>query len=98
VEISSKLRCLFSAEVSEAGDSHVVEVPRREIEAGTVEPGETYRVALVASDDPHADEHPSNPAKYGTSKSKTSASRATASPASNGAMSSSSPTPGSATG
>ena len=60
MEISSKLRCLFSAEVSEAGDSHVVEVPRREIEAGTVEPGETYRVALVASDDPHADEHPSD--------------------------------------
>jgi predicted RNA-binding protein with TRAM domain len=50
VEISDKLLCLFSADVSDDGDRYVVEVPRREIETGSVEPGETYRVALISSD------------------------------------------------
>jgi len=48
VEISSKLLCLFSADVTEEGDRYVVEVPRREIETGAIEAGETYRVALIA--------------------------------------------------
>jgi predicted RNA-binding protein with TRAM domain len=50
VEISEKLLCLFSAEVSRDGDSYVVEIPRREIETGSVDPGEVYRVALIASE------------------------------------------------
>ncbi|PSQ48909.1 deoxyribonuclease [Halobacteriales archaeon SW_7_65_23] len=48
MEISSELLCLFSADISAEGDRYVVELPRREIEAGSVEPGESYRVALVA--------------------------------------------------
>ncbi|PSP46199.1 deoxyribonuclease [Halobacteriales archaeon QH_1_68_42] len=50
MEISDKLLCLFSADVSDDGDRYVVEVPRREIDTGAVEPGETYRVALIASE------------------------------------------------
>jgi predicted RNA-binding protein with TRAM domain len=50
LEISDKLLCLFSADVSVEGDRYVVEVPRREIETGSVDPGETYRVALIASE------------------------------------------------
>ena len=51
MEISEKLLCLFSAEVREADDGeYVVDVPNREIETGSLEPGETYRVALVARD------------------------------------------------
>ena len=50
VEISDKLLCLFSADVSDDGDRYVVEVPRRETETGSIEPGETYRVALISSD------------------------------------------------
>jgi predicted RNA-binding protein with TRAM domain len=52
MEISDKLLCLFNAEVTESEteteDTYTVEVPRREIETGSVEPGETYRVALVS--------------------------------------------------
>jgi len=48
VEISDKLLCLFSASVTEADDKYVIEVPRREIDTGSVEPDETYRVALVS--------------------------------------------------
>ena len=47
MEISEQLRCLFSGRVEEAGGSYVVEVPEREVDLGNVEPGETYRVALV---------------------------------------------------
>jgi predicted RNA-binding protein with TRAM domain len=39
---------LFNADVSEREGTHVVEVPRREIETGAVEPGETYQVALIS--------------------------------------------------
>ena len=50
VEISDKLLCLFSADVSADGDRYVVEVPKREIETGSVDPGDTYRVALISAD------------------------------------------------
>jgi len=48
VELSSKLRCLFSDVISGSDDGHLLEVPRREIESGAVEPGGTYRVAILA--------------------------------------------------
>ena len=52
MEISEKLLCLFSAEVREADDGeYVVDIPNREIDTGSLEPGETYRVALVAIDE-----------------------------------------------
>ena len=50
MEISDKLLCLFSADIEADGDRYVVEVPRREVDTGAVEPGDTYRVALVAAD------------------------------------------------
>ena len=50
MEISNDLLCLFSADVSEADGKYVVELPRREVETGSVTPGETYRVALIAPD------------------------------------------------
>ncbi|WP_254543314.1 TRAM domain-containing protein [Halomarina pelagica] len=49
MEISEKLLCLFSADVTAEGDRYTVEVPRREIDTGSIEPGETYRVALIAT-------------------------------------------------
>ena len=56
MEISDKLLCLFSAEVSDDGDRCVVEVPRREVDTGSVAPGETYRVALIDSNGETAEE------------------------------------------
>ena len=52
VEISNKLLCLFSADVSADGDRYAIEVPQREIDTGSVEPGKTYRVALIDADVP----------------------------------------------
>ncbi|MFB6095853.1 MAG: TRAM domain-containing protein [Haloferacaceae archaeon] len=48
MEISDKLLCLFSAEVRSSDGKYVLEIPRREIETGSIEPGDTYRVALIA--------------------------------------------------
>ncbi|MFB6270833.1 MAG: TRAM domain-containing protein [Halobacterium sp.] len=48
MEISDQLLCLFSAEVTVKDDEYVVEVPRSEVEAGSVNPGDVYRVALIS--------------------------------------------------
>ncbi|QLG63260.1 TRAM domain-containing protein [Halorarum salinum] len=48
MNISDELLCLFSAEVRENDDRYVIEVPRREIETGSVAAGDVYRVALIS--------------------------------------------------
>jgi predicted RNA-binding protein with TRAM domain len=58
VEISDKLLCLFSAEVEVEDGSYVVEVPRQEVETGSVDPGETYRVALIEREREETAEEP----------------------------------------
>jgi predicted RNA-binding protein with TRAM domain len=54
MEISEKLLCLFSADVREENGEYVVDVPRREVETGSLEPGETYRVALISRSETEA--------------------------------------------
>ncbi|SDM10149.1 Predicted RNA-binding protein, contains TRAM domain [Halogranum gelatinilyticum] len=51
MEISDKLLCLFNAEVREEDDKYLIEVPRREIETGSVETDEIYRVALISREE-----------------------------------------------
>lgn len=58
MEMSDRLLCLFNAEVSVADGEYVVSVPRREIETGTVDPGETYQIALVAREESTQDSDP----------------------------------------
>ena len=80
MEISEKLLCLFSADVREEDGEYVVDVPRHEVENGSLEPGETYRVALIARSEPestgginggaevsasHADDGPQPPVEPG---------------------------------
>ena len=48
MEISDKLLCLFNADVRDEDNRYVVEVPKREVETGSIDPGETYRVALIS--------------------------------------------------
>ncbi|WP_338741693.1 TRAM domain-containing protein [Haloplanus salilacus] len=57
MEISDKLLCLFSERVREEDGTYVIDVPQREIDTGGVDPGETYRVALISADrEPTEDE------------------------------------------
>ncbi|WP_248897479.1 TRAM domain-containing protein [Haloplanus halobius] len=48
MEISDKLLCLFSERVRSEDGTYVIEVPQREIERGSIDPDETYRVALIS--------------------------------------------------
>jgi predicted RNA-binding protein with TRAM domain len=64
VEISDNLLCLFSGNVRSEDGRYVIEVPRREVETGSIDAGETYRVALIAGDrtDPAEAEEADQPA------------------------------------
>ena len=55
MEISDQLLCLFSAEVTVKDDEYVVEIPRSEVEAGAVSPGDVYRVALISQTESESD-------------------------------------------
>ena len=59
MEISEQLLCLFSAEVTAEDDRYVLEVPRREIDTGSIEAGETYRIAVISGEEESTDEQPS---------------------------------------
>jgi predicted RNA-binding protein with TRAM domain len=48
MEISDELLCLFNAEVTERDGDYVIEVPETEVETGSVDPGDVYRVALIS--------------------------------------------------
>ena len=65
MELSDDLLCLFNAEVERPEDDFVVAVPDREVETGAVDPGEVYRVALMArsreDDSPDAPSQPDRP-------------------------------------
>lgn len=47
MEIPDNLLCLFSGHVIEERDSYLVEIPNSEIVTGTIQEGESYRVALL---------------------------------------------------
>jgi predicted RNA-binding protein with TRAM domain len=48
VEISDKLLCLFSERVRTEDGSYVIEIPQREVETGSIDVDEVYRVALIS--------------------------------------------------
>jgi predicted RNA-binding protein with TRAM domain len=54
MEISEELQCLFSATIDQRDGAYVIEVPDDELRLGSLEGGETYRVALLPV--PGADE------------------------------------------
>jgi len=50
MEISDELRCLFTAQVTEQDGSYRIELPKREVMAGTIDPDATYRIGILAFD------------------------------------------------
>ncbi|MFC6906562.1 TRAM domain-containing protein [Halalkalicoccus tibetensis] len=47
MELSDDLLCLFSGEIESRDGSYAIEVPEREVELGELEPGVSYRIAVV---------------------------------------------------
>jgi len=56
MEISDRLRCLYSASVEEQDSEYVIEVPAQEIQLGDIEAGQTYRIALLPAPSTSEDE------------------------------------------
>lgn len=52
-----QLRCLFSAQVEATDDGYVIEMPRADVTAGTLEPDGKYQVALLE----HTNQTPPTP-------------------------------------
>lgn len=52
MEIPEQLRCLFSANIEDRGDTYVIEIPEQEMQLGDIQNGETYRVAMLSSTAP----------------------------------------------
>jgi len=48
MDIPPQLRCLFAGTVEERNDSYVIEVPKQELQTGTLQAGAMYRVALLS--------------------------------------------------
>ena len=48
MEISDQLLCLFNGEVTTTDDGYAVEIPQREVDNGTIDPGEIYRIAVIS--------------------------------------------------
>lgn len=51
MNISDSLRTLYSATVEQQDGHYQVTVPARQIDTGTLEPGETYRIAILSDPD-----------------------------------------------
>jgi len=47
MEIPDQLQCLFSSTVREQDGSYIIELPEQEVQVGDLQPGATYRVALL---------------------------------------------------
>lgn len=62
MRIADQLRCLFSGSVEEVDNSYVIEVPEEEIQLGDLQGGETYRVAILPTNDGNdGSDHESDP-------------------------------------
>jgi predicted RNA-binding protein with TRAM domain len=56
MDISESLQTLYTATVEEDDGSYQITVPKREVTTGTLAAGETYRVALISTSTPDADD------------------------------------------
>ncbi|CDK38811.1 COG3269, Predicted RNA-binding protein, contains TRAM domain [Halorubrum sp. DM2] len=84
VELTDSLRVLYTGSIEEQDGEYVVRVPESEIEHGTVDVGESYRIALISreesgdngsstgheavTDSPAVDESPSDDGQRPTSR------------------------------
>lgn len=50
MQISDKLLCLFNAEIEERDGSYYLAVPDQEVDSGTLETEQSYRIAVIAPD------------------------------------------------
>jgi predicted RNA-binding protein with TRAM domain len=64
MEISDQLQCLFSAKVEGTEDAYTIEIPKQEVQLGTLTAGDTYRIAVLSQE--ATEELPSDRTDTGT--------------------------------
>lgn len=60
MKIPENLLCLFSATIDHDDDEAVIRIPKSEIDLGTIEDGNTYRVAIAAQPEQRPSRSPSS--------------------------------------
>jgi len=70
MDISEELTCLFTAEVEEHDQSYVLEVPKREVDVGYVDPVEDYQVAIFRTSEKPSQPDPSESSDTDDQQSK----------------------------
>lgn len=73
MEIPEQLACLYTAELTETDDSYTFTVPATEVEEGSITPGETLRVAVLADSDGSENSDSSTDETASTTQSKSPA-------------------------
>jgi len=68
MEIPEQLACLYTAELTETEEGYTFSVPTREVEQGSITPGDTLRVAVLAKSD-NTTETPETTETTGTTES-----------------------------
>ena len=71
VEISERLECLYSGSVEQHGESYRIEVPQNELQNGSVVAGETYRVAILSTEQAGEESDSPSQSSSNTSESTT---------------------------
>ena len=70
MDISDDLLCLFTGEIEERDDRTVVRIPAHEIGVGTIEPGDTYRIAVLEQGGASTVTQPSQPTQRDNNSSR----------------------------
>ncbi|QZP39209.1 TRAM domain-containing protein [Halobaculum magnesiiphilum] len=60
MEISDQLLSLYTGKIEETSERYVLEVPEHELDLGSLESGEVYRIAVLLESDSTAGIEPSN--------------------------------------
>ncbi|WP_160135515.1 TRAM domain-containing protein [Halococcus salsus] len=71
VEISERMECLYSGSVEQHGESYRIEVPQNEMQNGSVVAGETYRVAILSTEQTGEESNSPSQSSSNTSESTT---------------------------
>ena len=69
LKFQTELECLFSGSVEQDSGSYRIEVPKHEIDNGSIVPGETYRVAILSTET--ADEESDSQSQSSSNTSET---------------------------
>lgn len=64
MDVSTDLRCLFSAQIEHHNDHYQITVPPQELETGALTEGETYRIAILKENQQQSPHEPAGTTEH----------------------------------